>query len=541
MVLANLFQRHARHILHDLVEGACIAQVAPGIRVAQACQRIGHHRAGLLALLLDGRQGLAPHLFQRLGGQTGVTQQIAHQRDRIGQIFAARTQAHRHHTGAAADAHFGVQGIEAVLHLLTRHGLAALVEQLGHRLGHLCLREQSFFIAKPQRQRGLHRSTACAFGQERHLHAARLEALGSLFDVGRCGFKSLDRSCGRLRLEGLHLGGHVHAGGLGRALRLVRRQIDTQRAIRFQQALDGHALHLLERGITHPIAGQKEQPPVTLRHAFAQGNAHGFGVGEGQLPTLEPLGLGSLEFLGGDRLAGHGFERGEQLAARGIHILSRTELRAKQRKSGVGQPLGKRECCGRQALFGQALVQPAGRSLAHDQPEHLHRSKVRMRARRHVIDRVQHRHAAGSPQGNRAFAVLHRIERVEPGQRARGLLDHAIGLRDPRQDLVAGELARHDQGRVVGLVVLSIELLQTWNVDVLHISARTDGVLAVVVPLVHRGQRLRKQDAVRAVLAHFHLVAHHRHLGVEVASGDVAVGHRIGLPAQIPAQVVVVG
>jgi hypothetical protein len=114
-------------------------------------------------------------------------------------------------------------------------------------------------------------------------------------------------------------------------------------------------------------------------------------------------------------------------------------------------------------------------------------------------------------------------------------------LGDPAQRTRRVEATGDDQGGVVGLIEAPIERLQARDVDVLDVAARADRALAVVVPVVHGRQRPLLQDAAGVVLAELHLVAHHGHLGVEVAPGDVAVEHRIGLPAQIPAQVVVVG
>ena len=289
------------------------------------------------------------------------------------------------------------------------------------------------------------------------------------------------------------------------------------------------------------VTVQEEQPPVAHRHAFAERDAHRFRVGEGLVPGFQPFDFRAVELFLRDRLLGHRFDRRQQFVARRVHILLRPELRAEQRKAGLSQPLCERIGGGSQTLFGQPLVQtPAGR-VAHDGAQQIDRGEVRVCSGRHVVGRIEHRHAAGAAQGDAAFTVLHRVQRVLHRQHAGRLLDHAEGLRDPRQRLRRRELARHDQRRVVRLVIQVIEGLQTRDVDVLDVAASADRVLAVVVPLVHRRQRLREQDAVGAVLARFHLIAHHRHLGVQRLACDVAVDHRIGLPAQVPAKVVVVG
>ena len=153
----------------------------------------------------------------------------------------------------------------------------------------------------------------------------------------------------------------------------------------------------------------------------------------------------------------------------------------------------------------------------------------------------QQRCAAAAPQRHLALAVLHRVQRVHGRQRARGLGDRAEAVGHPLEHLRRVELARDDERGVVGLVVQLVEGAQPRDVDVLDIAARTDDRAAVGVPVVHRRHRALDQDAAGLVLAAFHLVAHHRHLAVEVFARDVAVDHGIGQPAQVPAQVVLVG
>ena len=456
-------------------------------------------------------------------------------------MLTARTEGDRDEARSAADAHLGAQGIQPILDLLARHRRRAPVEHFGDHIGDLGLPDQRLLVAEAQHQIRLDSTTACALGQQRHLDAAHLEALGALVDVGRRRLEHLDRRRRRLSLETLELRGDIDLRRDRRAQGLVSGNVQPERAGRRQQGLLGHPLHIGERCIAHPIPRQEEHAPVALRDAFAQRHADGLGVGERLVPTLEPLRLCAVEFFLRDGASRLGFERIEQGPARRRRVLRRAELGTEQQETRLGQSLGETKGRCSETLLGQTLVQPTCRCVAEQQREQFDRGEIGMRARRYVVRRVHHRHAAVSTQGDAALAVLNRIERVERGQDSRGLLDRTERLRDPLQRLRGIELAGHDQRGVVGLVVLAIERLQTRDVDVLDVRARADGVLAVVVPLVHRGQRLREQDAVGAVLAHLHLVAHHRHFGVEVTTSDEAVGHRIGLPAEVPAQVVVVG
>ncbi|MNN06605.1 hypothetical protein D3C81_1194000 [compost metagenome] len=126
-------------------------------------------------------------------------------------------------------------------------------------------------------------------------------------------------------------------------------------------------------------------------------------------------------------------------------------------------------------------------------------------------------------------------------QHARGARDRAEVALDAGQRGGGIELARHHQHRIVGLVVAPVERAQVVDADVLDVAARADRGLAVVVPAVGGGHGLLHQHARRAVLAHFHLVAHHGHLAVEVVLGQHAVDHAVRFHAQRPVEVFVAG
>jgi hypothetical protein len=186
-------------------------------------------------------------------------------------------------------------------------------------------------------------------------------------------------------------------------------------------------------------------------------------------------------------------------------------------------------------------VQPPGGHITQHQREHFGGREIGVRPGRKVVAGKHQRRAADAPQRHAALTILRRVERVLARQLAGRLLQRTERTRHPAEHLLHVELTGDDQRRVVGLVVLAVEGLQARDVDVFDIAARAYRFVAVVVPVVHHRQRALQQDAAGAVLAAFHLVAHHRHLGVEVLAGDVAVHHRIGQPIDVPLQVVVVG
>ena len=314
-----------------------------------------------------------------------------------------------------------------------------------------------------------------------------------------------------------------------------------ERAVAGEQALLGDALHVGQLHVAHPVAQQEVEPPVAHRNRFREGYAHRLRVAEGLLPSFEPLGLGALQLFGGDGFTGHGFERCQHFQLRRFRALPWRELGTEHRKARLCQAQCVGKGAGSKLLFSQSLVQPAGGRITHDQAEHLDRRVIGVRAWRGVITGIQQWHTARASQRDAALTILHRVERVERAELARGLLELAESLGHPAQNPLFRKLAGHDQRGVVGLVVLAVEGPQARDVDVLYVCAGADRVLAVVVPLVHGGQRLLEKNGVGAVFAALHLVAHHGHLSVQVFPSDVAVDHRIGLPAQVPAQVVVVG
>ena len=265
------------------------------------------------------------------------------------------------------------------------------------------------------------------------------------------------------------------------------------------------------------------------------------GVGEGLVPAVEPLRACALQLVGGDRRAAIDSPTSSSTPRALSTSWPGASSAPRNSTAGSASDQAKAKVLEASCFSRQLLVQPPRRRVAEHQRQHLDGGEVGMRARRHVVGGHQQRRAAAAPQRDLALAVLRRVERVHRRQLARRLRDRAEAVGHPLQHLRRVEFAGDDERGVVGLVVQLVEGLQPRDVDVLDIAARADDRAAVGVPVVHRRHRALHQDAAGVVLAAFHLVAHHRHLGVEVFARDVAVDHRIGQPAQVPAQVVVVG
>jgi hypothetical protein len=77
-----------------------------------------------------------------------------------------------------------------------------------------------------------------------------------------------------------------------------------------------------------------------------------------------------------------------------------------------------------------------------------------------------------------------------------------------------------------------IERLQPLDRHVLDVREGADHRAAVVVPQVGRAVHPVAQQAERAVLARLELVAHHRHLALEVGLRDARVHHPVGLEVE---------
>ena len=99
------------------------------------------------------------------------------------------------------------------------------------------------------------------------------------------------------------------------------------------------------------------------------------------------------------------------------------------------------------------------------------------------------------------------------------------------------ELAGDGQHRVIGLVILLIERVQALDRHVLDIGAAADGAAAIRVERVGGLEDALVEDAVGTVLAHFELVADHRHLGVEQRLFDLHAGHALGFEPQRPLEI----
>ena len=315
------------------------------------------------------------------------------------------------------------------------------------------------------------------------------------------------------------------------------------RAVRVPQVGLRDLVDALRRDLLQPVAVEEEQPPVPHRGPLAQVERDPLGIVEREFDAREVVPLGALDLFLGGRLGRELVEGGEQRLGglvEGVllpdHHVGHQHARLVQLKSG-------REDGGRQPRFDQVPVQTPGRLDAKDVAEHLDRRVLFMGARRHVVDGHHELRVADPPQGYRSLAVLGRLGGVGVEERVRA---GAVGARnraelrgDEFQRPVDLEPAGHDQDRVVRLVVLPVEGLQPLDRHVLEVRPGADRRVAVVVPVEGGRHDPLAEHAHRLVLAPLPLVAHDRHLGLEVLDRDEGVDHPVGLQVERPLQVLV--
>lgn len=154
-----------------------------------------------------------------------------------------------------------------------------------------------------------------------------------------------------------------------------------------------------------------------------------------------------------------------------------------------------------------------------------------------MIGRTDRLHVADAPQGDSALAILRRLIGI-------GGLNHTGRLRD-RAELLDDQIerfglvyfARHQQHRVVRLIVVAPERLKPLNGNLFDVGACADSRVAVVVPQVGRRDDALLKDIGRAVFAGLVLVSHNGHFAVEVFTGDKRVHHTVGFEIERPVEV----
>jgi hypothetical protein len=265
---------------------------------AQQAQAIGDDVLGLAAQRVEAGQGLAAHLLERGGLQARLAQHGDDEPHGLHRVLALGAEGQGQATGRVLHLQFDLEGVEAVTQLLAVERARAFVEQGGRagrpwRAGRAAIADRPG-AAAPGRPPGCRASAwAAARPAGRWLNCRRL-ACASMAS-GAASKAATAAAAGR-RHEVLQLCGHVHLRRLGRALRLLGRDVERQRAVGGQQALAGDALQILQLERLDAVAQQEEEAPVAGRQVFAEHGADGLRVAVQLVPAVQPARAGALQF-----------------------------------------------------------------------------------------------------------------------------------------------------------------------------------------------------------------------------------------------------
>src|SRR5205809_7849369 len=105
-----------------------------------------------------------------------------------------------------------------------------------------------------------------------------------------------------------------------------------------------------------------------------------------------------------------------------------------------------------------------------------------MLSRRQVIGHDNALHLANASERYRAFPILSRFDRVVGLKHALRLRNWAEVFGDEAERPGFIEFAGNEQDGVIGLVIVSVERLKTFDRYVLDVAAGAESGLAVVVP-----------------------------------------------------------
>ncbi len=253
-------------------------------------------------------------------------------------------------------------------------------------------------------------------------------------------------------------------------------------------------------------------------------------------PARHPLAADALQVRIFQRGFGQAFQRVIHDLQGLLLIHIRFQLGTKQGVAWVVAFGIKAEYAGSQVLVNQILVQLSAGGVAQGADAQAQVHVFRAGSAGQVVQRHDQGRTTVTAQGNCAGTVLHGFNRVFGAQRASRFWYGAKGLGNVLQSLIGVELPGHKQHRIIGLIVVVVELAQLFNIHVFDVGAGANRGLAVAMPLVRSGCQLLHQNTERAVFTAFHFIAHHGHFRFQILLVDQSVDHHVGLPVQIPFQ-----
>ena len=397
---------------------------------------------------------------------------------------------------------------------------------------------QALLVAPVQQQAGRHGAAARLLRQQRDADAVRQRLANHAgLDIGRRG---VERLPGAERFPAAVIGQRLLEVGRrrdGGTVGVAGRQEHAEHPIGRFEVGARDALHVGHADCAQAVAVEEEQAPVADRLELGQRLHQRAGVALRLVEIVQQLGLGAADLVGAHRVLADALQRAEQRVARRIDRGALGQPGAEGRKSGIVQRALGGPAVARQPFLHQRAVQTPGGRVAEHAHQDVERGVVGVAAGGDAVQGADQRRFAAAAQGDGARAVLHRLHGVERRQRARRARDRAEVLLHQLQRARGLETPGDDQQRVVGLVPGAVEALEARNRHVLDVRSRADDRVAVVVPAEGELERALEQHRAGVVLAHLELVAHHRHLALEIGLGDERVDHPVRFHAERPLQV----
>ena len=447
---------------------------------------------------------------------------------------------------AAVTADAGLQLVEVVLDLLARLLLRA-AHQHARRRSCARPRGSARLFSSPKRSVSVAttRPAARLLGQQRRLHAARrAAALHARLDVRGRGVEGLARR--RLRRRPCspraRLPRPARAGSRrGRASSVGM----NSPSVRLRASGTCSATRCTSSGVTASRRSRwrKNRRQSPMRGPLGQRARAGRRVVELRLlEVLQQRGRARSTSSGVDGSlaeALHGRRAARRAPRRASAVLRAPRRRSTTKPGSCSCRARSRRAARRELRLDQRLVQAARGRVAEHVGQHVDRRRSRdggrrARGRRRARSGCRRR-AAASPRARRP-ASAPRCRGRQRARRASGSCPKCFATSASARRLV--ELARRRSaprcraGTRCGRRPAAARSARS------RCRRAADGRVAVVVPEVGELLHALEQHARRVVLAHLELVAHHRHLAVEVLFATTKrVHHAVGFQAERPVEV----
>ena len=192
-------------------------------------------------------------------------------------------------------------------------------------------------------------------------------------------------------------------------------------------------------------------------------------------------------------------------------------------------------------LFDQSLIQPARGCHRQDRFEDIDRRKVGVTSGRDMIDSTDHADFADPAQSHRSLAVLGWFFGICQVQLSFRFWNGSEILSDKFQCFFLFKPTCDDNHRVIGLIILFVELTQIFDGDSFNVRSVTDRRLAIIVPVESGTHNPLAKNLMGIILAPFKFIANNSHFRSQVFTLHITVQHAIRLESNGEFQIVIVG